>query len=514
MPDDATLLRRYARDHSEEAFAELVRRHLDLVYSAALRHVRGDVHRAQDITQTVFTDLARKAALLSNRSMIAGWLYLSTHHAAAQLMRTEQRRQAREQEAHLMNENAGRPAPEIDWEQLHPVLDETIRNLSQPDREAVLLRFFEQRPFAEIGAVLRLNEDSARKRVDRALEKLRAGLASRGVTSSTASLSLVIANQAIVAAPAALATKVCVSAHSTATVSTGLLSSVKVLLLTHLNASLLSAVLLAGAATIAAQHFARASISAEFPPPTTATPSSPVVAKPPRPINPAWHGLIVIGLTSDEAQSARLQKQADEMSLALQARGLGAAAIQRIAPNSGTRVTRETVLSALRAVPASAEEVWLVLLGQAAPDRNGRIAFQVSGPRLSADDFAAAVGALPGKKYVIAGTALSGGFLPPLEALPQVEAVSATDVTGELNEPRFAQSWAEALMANPDASFAALTSDAAARVAQFYRQKGIAQGEHARLIDRVAKTIIDVPAPSPVPPVGGALRPDSPRVHP
>src|SRR5436190_108428 len=104
MSDDATLLRRYAEQNSEAAFAELVQRHVSLVYSTALRKTGGNVHRAEDITQSVFTALARKAAPLSRRTTLAGWLYLSTHHAAAELMRGEQRRQAREQEAHLMQE--------------------------------------------------------------------------------------------------------------------------------------------------------------------------------------------------------------------------------------------------------------------------------------------------------------------------------------------------------------------------------------------------------------------------
>src|SRR5436190_22898787 len=104
MLTDAELLRRYAEEKSEAAFSELVQRYLDLVYSAALRQVYGDAHRAQDVTQVVFTTLARKAASLTGHPVLAGWLYTATQHAAAKVIRSETRRHAREQEAHAMHE--------------------------------------------------------------------------------------------------------------------------------------------------------------------------------------------------------------------------------------------------------------------------------------------------------------------------------------------------------------------------------------------------------------------------
>src|SRR5882672_2771681 len=138
MMDDATLLRRYAQDRSESAFAELVRRHLNLVYSAALRQVGGDSHLAQDVTQMVFTDLARKAASLAGHRVLAGWLFTSTRFAAAKLVRTERRRQSRELEAHTMNETLGGPEEKLDWERVRPVLDATLAELGDADREAIL----------------------------------------------------------------------------------------------------------------------------------------------------------------------------------------------------------------------------------------------------------------------------------------------------------------------------------------------------------------------------------------
>jgi RNA polymerase sigma factor (sigma-70 family) len=206
MMDDATLLRRYAETRSESDFAELVRRHLNLVYSAALRQVNGDTHLAQDTTQLVFTDLARKAGALTGHRVLAGWLFTSTRFAAAKLVRGEQRRRTREQEAELMQESDS-PAP-LDWERVRPVLDEALADLDERDREAILLRYLEGQDYASVGAKLALSDNAARMRVDRAVDKLRGLLARRGVTSTATALSLALANQAVVAAPAGLAATV------------------------------------------------------------------------------------------------------------------------------------------------------------------------------------------------------------------------------------------------------------------------------------------------------------------
>lgn len=203
MNEDAALLRRYASEKSEAAFAELVRRHLDLVYSAALRRLGGDAHRAADVAQQVFTTLARDAEKLSRHGVLTAWLYTATHNAAIDLIRSEQRRATREQEASTMQTLLA-ATPDADWAKLRPVLDHVMDELSDADRTAVLLRFFEKRPFADIGVALNLSEDAARMRVDRALEKLHALLAQRGITSTGAALGVILANQAVVAAPAGL----------------------------------------------------------------------------------------------------------------------------------------------------------------------------------------------------------------------------------------------------------------------------------------------------------------------
>ncbi len=202
------LLHRYVADRSEPAFTELVRQHIDLVYSAALRQVNGDAAAAQDITQAVFTDLARKAPRLLRHPSLTGWLYTSARYLSAKARRTEQRRVAREQEAYAMNQLLQTTDSDPAWQELRPVLDDAMHDLSADDREAVLLRYFERRPIAEIGSRLGLTEDTARKRVDRALDKLRAGLARRGITSTVAALSVALAERTVSAAPAGMAAQV------------------------------------------------------------------------------------------------------------------------------------------------------------------------------------------------------------------------------------------------------------------------------------------------------------------
>jgi RNA polymerase sigma factor (sigma-70 family) len=221
MSDDAALLRRYADERAEDAFTELVHRHVNLVYAVALRRTGGDTHLAADITQCVFTALARRASTLSPHIVLTGWLYTTTRHIAIDAVRAGQRRQVREWEAHAMQEQNSSSTPEADWEQLRPLLDDAMDDMPVRDREAVLLRFYEDRPFREIGTVLNLTEGAARMRVERALEKLRALLARRGIASTSAALSVALASHAVGAAPAGLAmtvTGAAITASTTATV--------------------------------------------------------------------------------------------------------------------------------------------------------------------------------------------------------------------------------------------------------------------------------------------------------
>lgn len=227
MSDDAELLRQYAESRSESAFAELVKRRVGLVYSVALRHTR-DAQQAEDVTQVVFTALARKAHQLAQRTVVVGWLYRSAHFAAIDSVRRESRRLARELEAHHM-EPVSHDAPEPNWDQLRPFLDEIINGMDERDRDAVLLRYFDGRSFSEVGAKMNLTENAARMRTERALEKVHAALARRGVTTTSAALALALANQAGVAAPvglAASATGAALAGAATATGTTGVLGGI------------------------------------------------------------------------------------------------------------------------------------------------------------------------------------------------------------------------------------------------------------------------------------------------
>lgn len=219
MPEsDALLLRRYLDERSQAAFAELVRRHLTLVWHAALRQTGGNSALAEEVAQTVFCELARRAASLDDRPVLAGWLYTSTRFAAQKARRAESRRRQREHAAHLMNEPPLRPAADpaaADWARLRPVIDDALHTLDDRDREAVLMRFFEGQPFADIGARLAIGEDTARKRVARALDKMQAALARRGVTSTAAALGAALTTQAGVAAPAGLVASVTGAAVAT-----------------------------------------------------------------------------------------------------------------------------------------------------------------------------------------------------------------------------------------------------------------------------------------------------------
>lgn len=257
--DDVSLLRRYAENADQSAFAELVARRLPLVYSAALRQVGGDAHFASDVAQSVFADLARKARVLCGRVELTGWLYTSTGYAAAKVVRAEQRRRRHEQEAHVVDELTRNDEPQADWTTLRPVIDAAMRELGDRDREAVLLRFFENRGFAEIGARLCIGENGARMRVGRALDKLSATLARRGVSSSAAALGAALAANAVGAAPSGLATVIAIAAPASATAGVaGILMSV-----TKLQWAIAAVVMTTGALTGIVQQRVNAALASD-----------------------------------------------------------------------------------------------------------------------------------------------------------------------------------------------------------------------------------------------------------
>jgi len=254
MTDDAELLRRYASDRTEDAFAELVRRYLDLVHSAALRQVGGNPASAADVTQAVFTELARHADRLTRHPALTGWLYTTTHRMAARHVRGEVRRQRREQEAHVMQELQRDTGPELDWARLRPVLDAAMHDLGETDRTAVLLRHFEQRPLAEVGSKLGLSENAARMRVERALDKLRTKLAKRGVTSTASALAVALTGQAVTAAPPTLVMAVTSAAVATAVTTTSTSGLLALMAYTKLQTAAAIALIAAIGTALVIQH--------------------------------------------------------------------------------------------------------------------------------------------------------------------------------------------------------------------------------------------------------------------
>jgi RNA polymerase sigma factor (sigma-70 family) len=215
---DQQLLRDYAGQRSEAAFAELVSRHVDLVYSAAWRLVR-DRHLAEDVTQGVFVALTRSAPQLTDRSVLSGWLHRTAQNLAANTIRSDARRRTREQEAAAMNELLATEPASV-WEHIAPHLDAALGELSEPDRDAVLLRYFERKSAREMAGILGTSEEAAQKRVSRAVERLREFFAQRGVTVGASGLVAVLSANAVQAAPVELAVTISAAVLAGTAVST------------------------------------------------------------------------------------------------------------------------------------------------------------------------------------------------------------------------------------------------------------------------------------------------------
>ncbi len=247
MTDGHKLLTEYVATGSETVFCELVARYVNLVYSAAIRLVDGDTHRAEDVTQTVFADLARTARTLSQEVMLGGWLHRHTCFVAQNTMRDERRRQARERQAVEMNAHEDHSAANLAL--LAPVLDEAVNQLGTDDRKAIMLRFFEQHDFKSVGEALGSNEEAARKRVDRALDKLQVLLKARGVALSSAVLASALATQTVSAAPAGFALTVSTAALANAATTNGTtLTILKIMSMSKLKAGVIAVVIAAAVA--------------------------------------------------------------------------------------------------------------------------------------------------------------------------------------------------------------------------------------------------------------------------
>ncbi|KAB2645886.1 MAG: sigma-70 family RNA polymerase sigma factor [Verrucomicrobia bacterium] len=222
---DAELLERFARNDSEQAFAELVSRHIALVHSVAARHTENPQH-AQEITQAVFIILSRKAASLGRKTVLSGWLYHTARLTAANFRRAESRRISREQEAYMQS-TLSESSPDSIWLELAPHLDDAMEKLGATDRDAVVLRYFENKSLAEVGTALGMEERAAQKRVNRALEKLRTIFSKRGVTLTATLIASAMAANSVQAAPVGLAAAITATAAKGTLISATITALVK-----------------------------------------------------------------------------------------------------------------------------------------------------------------------------------------------------------------------------------------------------------------------------------------------
>ncbi len=204
--DDQQLLAEYARNKSEAAFTLLVSRYSDFVFSAAKRQLNNNEHLAEDVTQAVFLILANKAGSLKSKTVLSGWLHETARRTSLSLIKSETRRQKREQEAYMQSIET--ESESAIWDQISPLLDEAMGRLKETDRNAILLRFFERKTTREVAAKLGVNEKAAQKRVLRAVANMGAFFAKRGVALSAAAIIASVSANSVHAAPASLAASV------------------------------------------------------------------------------------------------------------------------------------------------------------------------------------------------------------------------------------------------------------------------------------------------------------------
>ena len=247
MASDLELLRDYARNKSEEAFTELVSRHLNLVYWAALRQVRSP-QLAEEVVQSAFIDLARQAHQLAANTILSAWLYQVTRRTAINVVRREARRQIREQ---IASELTAMNATASDWTQVEGLLDDAMDALDETDRTAVLLRYFENKSLREVGEMLGASDNAAQKRISRAIDRLREFFTKRGVAIGASGLIGAISANAVQAAPIGLAATISTAALVAGTTLAGsaAASITKVIAMTTLQKSAIAAAIVAVAGT-------------------------------------------------------------------------------------------------------------------------------------------------------------------------------------------------------------------------------------------------------------------------
>lgn len=238
---DSELIQQFARDRSEKVFATLVSRHVDLVYSAALRQVRSP-QLAEDVAQTVFIDLARNADKLAPDTILTGWLYRVTRRAAIDVVRSESRRQLREQ---IAMELAAMNSPDPHWKEIEPLLDEAMDTLDEADRTSILLRYFENKTLREVGQTLGTSDDAVQKRVSRAVEKLRDHFSKKGIAIGSGGIAALLSANAVQSAPIALSATISSALIGATIKTTGTIAAAKISIMTTAQKSLVALLLVA-----------------------------------------------------------------------------------------------------------------------------------------------------------------------------------------------------------------------------------------------------------------------------
>jgi RNA polymerase sigma factor (sigma-70 family) len=253
MTSDLNLLAQFTRDHSQDAFTALVNRHVNLVYSAALRQVRSP-QLAEEVAQSVFADLARAAGKLKPDTLLTAWLYQVTRRTAIDVVRKESRRQLREQiavEMNNMNAHESGTGFQPVWTEIEPLLDDAMATLEETDRSAILLRYFENKNLREVGETLGTTDDTAQKRISRAVERLREFFTKRNVTIGASGLAALISANAVQAAPVGLAATISAAAvlAGTAVHTSTVIAATKTIAMTTMQKTIIAALLAAAVGT-------------------------------------------------------------------------------------------------------------------------------------------------------------------------------------------------------------------------------------------------------------------------
>jgi RNA polymerase sigma factor (sigma-70 family) len=309
-PSDHDLLRRWHDQRDQAAFTQVAERYVNFVFATARRLTR-DRHLAEDVAQAVFLILSRKAGRIRDGTVLSNWLFVTTRYAAANAIKAQVRRRKHQKRliamtdpntTNVSDDPANDSSSNLDWEAVGPVLDSALAGLGRRDREAVLLKFVEGRTHGEVARVIGVSEEAARKRISRAVERLREFLASRGVTVSAAALGALLVEQTTQAAPPAVLASLG-SAHSASTAAPalvqGTLNAMALAKVKLIGLGIAAVLVIAASGGVIYQHAkARSPVLAQSGPTKTSVPAQPAsVQKPPapaddsQPIEGIVHGL-------------------------------------------------------------------------------------------------------------------------------------------------------------------------------------------------------------------------------